>query len=140
MCFALVVGAGLLLQSLHRLSSVDLGYESDRVLTAEVFSNWSHQTTEQKTLEFYAQVLEKVRAIPRSAVGRRHQRRAARNIVPGERPIRIHGVSSETAEAAMLPLADANLASDQYFETLGVPVVRGREIRPPIAPTPGRWR
>ena len=30
----------------------------------------------------------------------------------------------------MLPLADQNLASDQYFETLGVPVIRGRSIEP----------
>ncbi len=128
-CFALVVGAGLLLQSLHRLSSVDLGYEPDRVLTAEVFSNWSHQTTEQETLEFYAQVLEKVRAIPGVRSAAVTNAVPLGDIVPGERPIRIHGVSSETADAAMLPLADANLASDQYFETLGVPVVRGREIQ-----------
>ena len=128
-CFALVVGAGLLLQSLHRLSSVDLGYESRRVLTAEVFSNWSHQTTEQETLDFYAAVLEKIRAIPGVRSAAVTNAVPLGNIVPGERPIRIDGVSPATADSAILPLADANLASDQYFETLGVPVIRGREIQ-----------
>jgi putative ABC transport system permease protein len=50
----------------------------------------------------------------------------AQNIIPGERPIEIEGVTS--TEGAQLPLADPNLATDGYFETLGVPLVRGRAI------------
>jgi len=129
-CFALAVGAGLLLRSLYRLSSVDLGFESRQVLTAEVFGNWSHQTSEDDLLNFYAAVLDKVRAIPGVRAAAITNAVPLGNIVPGERPIRIEGVSPPGVETAMLPLADQNLASDQYFETLGVPVILGRSIEP----------
>jgi putative ABC transport system permease protein len=127
-CFVLVVGAGLLLRSLHRLTSVDLGFEPRQVLTAEVYSNWSHQTNERELLNFYAAVLEKVRAIPGVRAAAITNAVPLGNIVPGERPIRIAGVSPDTSDPSTLPPADQNLASDQYFETLGVPVIRGREI------------
>jgi predicted permease len=126
-CFALVVGAGLLLESLRRLSAVDLGYQRQQVLTAEVTGNWSRQTNQQEVLNFYFAVLDNVRRIPGvESAAFTNAVPLAQNIIPGERPIDIEGVTSR--EGAQLPLADPNLATDGYFETLGVPLVRGRAI------------
>ncbi len=128
-CFALVAGAGLLLESLRRLSSVDLGYERQHVLTADVAGNWSRHTTQQEVLEFYFSVLDKVRAIPGvETAAFTNAVPLAENIIPGERPIQIEGISGD--DPAGFPLADPNLATDQYFETLGVPILRGRSILP----------
>ena len=38
----LLVGAGLLLASFYRLQSVDPGYQGDRVMSAELFTNFSN--------------------------------------------------------------------------------------------------
>jgi predicted permease len=127
-CFALVVGAGLLLESLRRLSAVDLGYERQHVLTAEVTGNWSRQTNQQEVLNFYFAVLDKVRGIPGvESAAFTNAVPLADNIIPGERPIEIEGVTG--ADSSPLPLADPNLATDAYFETLGVPILRGRSIQ-----------
>jgi putative ABC transport system permease protein len=47
--------------------------------------------------------------------------------MPGELPIRIAGLSGSSSSP--MPLADGNVASDGYFETLGVPILRGRSLR-----------
>ena len=64
-CFALVVGAGLFLESLRRLSSVDLGYhDPGHVLTAQLHGNFSRQTTPQDFYRFENGVLEGLKATP----------------------------------------------------------------------------
>jgi predicted permease len=49
------------------------------------------------------------------------------NIQPGERPVRIEGVTVD--DASQLPLADQNVGSEEYFDALRIPVVRGRLFR-----------
>ena len=57
----LLAGAGLLLSSLYRLQSVTAGYRAERVLSAEVFGNFSRYPT--------ATLPAALRAAARAAVG-----------------------------------------------------------------------
>jgi putative ABC transport system permease protein len=126
-CFALVVGAGLLADSLRRLSSVDLGFQRRHVLSANIVGNWSHHTSMQDDFAFYANALESVRRIPGvMSAALTNAVPLASNIVPAELPIRLEGISG--ADPAAFPLADGNLATEGYFETLGVPILRGRSL------------
>ncbi len=136
-CFALLVGAGLFLDSLRRLSAVDLGYRADRVLTAEVFTNWSRQTSPAEIRSFYMNVLERLRSTPGVTVAAVTNAVPLSNIQPGERPVTIEGLATDPSQ---LPLADQNVASDGYFEALMVPAARGRlfsaadhQDAPPVA-------
>ena len=136
-CFALLVGAGLFLDSLRRLSAVDLGYRADRVLTAEVFTNWSRQTSPNEVRSFYTNVLERLRSTPGVTVAAVTNAVPLSNISPGERPVTIEGLA---ADPTQLPLADQRVASDGYFEALMVPAARGRlfsaadhQEAPPVA-------
>jgi hypothetical protein len=62
--FVLLVGAGLLLRSFHRLLQVNPGFEVDRVLTAQIeLPEQKYQTHEQRIL-FCRALLENVRALP----------------------------------------------------------------------------
>jgi predicted permease len=123
-CFALLVGAGLFLDTLRRLAAVDLGYRADRVLTAEVFGNWSHQTSADDYRRLYTTILERLQATPGVVSAAVTNGVPLANSAPGERPIRIEG--RDVADPAQLPLADQRVASEAYFATLGVKVLRGR--------------
>ena len=49
----LLVGAGLLLATVYRLEKVELGYHGDRVISAEVFTNFTKYPTAPTQLAFY---------------------------------------------------------------------------------------
>jgi predicted permease len=123
-CFALLTGAGLFLDSLRRLAAVDLGYRPDRVLTAEVFSNWSRQTDNADFIRLYTTVLERLQATPGVLSAAVTNAVPLTNITPVQQPIRLEGAAA--ADAAQLPIADRNVASEQYFDVLGVRPLRGR--------------
>ncbi len=60
----LLVGAGLMLKSLYRLLSVDPGFRPDRVLTMEMSLRTSQYEKDPSVLNFWQQVLDRVRALP----------------------------------------------------------------------------
>ena len=136
-CFALVVGAGLFLESLRRLSSVDLGYhDPEHVLTAQLHGNFSRLTTPQDFYRFETGVLEGLKATPGVMAA------AMTNAVPltgapGPSPVTIAGQAEPTG---LPPTVDINVASNDYFSLLGLPIVRGRAFNsldtaesPPVA-------
>ena len=126
-CFALLVGAGLFLSSLQRLSSVDLGYRADRVLTAEVFGNFSLQSDED-SLRIYGTMLDRLKASPGVLSAAVTNAVPLATTQPGDNPIRIEGVTGDGV--AQLPVADLKVASHGYFDVLGVAPFRGRVFTP----------
>ncbi|HYE75128.1 MAG TPA: ABC transporter permease, partial [Blastocatellia bacterium] len=60
----LLVGSGLLMKSLWRLQHVDLGVNTERILTAYVELPRQRYAEPQQFINFYDQVLEKARALP----------------------------------------------------------------------------
>ncbi len=121
-CFALVVGAGLFLESLHRLSTVNLGFHDDaHVLTAQLHGNFSHNQTPEQFVQFHTAVLDGVKAIPGV------QAAAVTNAVPmtgapGPLPLTIRG----QAKQEPAPTVDGNIITSEYFDVLGVPLFAGR--------------
>jgi predicted permease len=123
-CFALLVGAGLFLETLWRLSAVDLGYRADRVLTAEVSTNWSRHVEGDHFRRFYTTMLERLQSTPGVRSAAVTNAVPLSNIAPGARPMRIEGTSA--ADVTQLPVVDQRVASEAYFDTLGVQPLRGR--------------
>ena len=62
--FVLLVGAALLLQSLYRLASVPLGYQLDRIMTADIGGNFSLFPTPQAAIELHRRVVAELKATP----------------------------------------------------------------------------
>ena len=60
----LLVGAGLLLASFYRLQSVDPGYQGDRVMSAELFTNFSKYPNVDTQLRFYLPLIERLESQP----------------------------------------------------------------------------
>ena len=64
LALVLLVGAGLMLQSLYRLLEVNPGFRPDRVLTMEINLRTAQYSKPAAILNFWQQTLDRVRAIP----------------------------------------------------------------------------
>jgi putative ABC transport system permease protein len=118
----LLAAAALLLLSVARLQSVDVGYRVERVLSAEIFANFSKYATPASRHRLYQNVLERLEAVPGVASA------AVSNAVPladmrmGQARLQVEG--GDAAELA--PAVDVRIASPAYFDTLSIPLLRGR--------------
>ncbi len=116
----LAIGAGLLVRSLIHLNAIELGFETDRVLTLLVRLPDSKYTTQRTRATFFETLAPRIRAIP-----------GVRNVAfANQFPMRggwgsgfsVVGGSGEMLEA------DFQAVSPDYFAALGMPLVRGRLI------------
>lgn len=125
--FALVVAAAVLLQSFYRLATKPLGFETEKVMTAAIYDTFSsHATSAADMRRFESQVLAALRSSPgiRAAALTGGVPQSA--IVPGRVPVTLRGIG-EGGESEVE--VDRNFVSDQYFESLGVPLLAGRDFR-----------
>jgi putative ABC transport system permease protein len=124
MSLVLLVGAGLLLRSFARVLSADRGFETENRIFFEVALPDSYDDEAARAIAFRAQLLERIAAIEsvRSA--------AAINV----RPLRGVSVGMGFAAAGSptggdaVPWASWRLVTRDYFRTLGVPLVAGRDF------------
>ncbi len=120
----LLVGAGLLLLSFLRLQSVDAGYRGDRVLTAEIFGNFTKYPAGEPQRSLYLSVLDQLQSAPGVVTAAITNSVPLSGVQPGSARFQISGNVYETPDLA--PTADVRVASPQYFDTLSVPLLRGR--------------
>jgi putative ABC transport system permease protein len=132
----LLVGAGLMMKSMVRLLQVNPGFQSDRVLTMEMDLRTAQYSKSPARINFWQQLLEKVRAIPgveNAALG---------TVVPltgdhSRADITIEGLP--VPEAGTFPHPDRHSVSAEYTNVLRIPLMRGRtftdadtETAPPV--------
>jgi predicted permease len=119
----LLVGAGLFLRTLRNLNSIDLGFERENVLLVALDPSHSGYAPEQTRRSFLG-LLEGLQAIP-----------GVRSASLSWNPPVAGGGSSRTVSVegrAPGPEADheiyMNWVAPRYFETLGVPLIAGRDF------------
>ena len=116
----LAIGAGLLVRSLIRLNAIDLGFDTDRVLTLIVRLPDAKYANQRSRAAFFQELAPRVQAIP----GVRHVAFA------NQFPMRGGWGSgfSMSGEPATIHDADFQAVSPDYFAALGIPLVGGRLI------------
>jgi putative ABC transport system permease protein len=119
----LLVGAGLLLRGFVRLSGTEPGLVADNVLTAHLPIPFAQ--LEGSTPRTFRPTLEKIRALPgvRSA--------ALVSMLPIQNAWTNSGFAIEgrpDPQPGQEPMAEIRIASPAFFQSLGIPVLRGRDF------------
>lgn len=124
--FVLLIGAGLMMKSLMRLQAIDAGIQTDRVQTMRVALNFTKYGPSNPALarQFHTSLIERLKQIPGvRSVGAASTFPLNDNggFVAG---LRVEG-QGET-DPTRLPRVEITIASPGYFQTAGVPLLRGR--------------
>ena len=134
----LLGGAGLFLRTLANLRGVSPGFQAERLIGFEL-NPWFGGYTEEQSKGFYQRLTESLRSIP----GVQSVGLAAVRIMGGsewDSGLTVEGYSPSRPDDH--PQAYMNKISTDYFATLGVPFVAGRDFTPqdgiPLKSRPGQ--
>jgi putative ABC transport system permease protein len=122
----LVIGAGLLIRSFAALSAVDLGFRTERLLVADTAVPVADRDPAREGVRFYKNLLPQLASIPGV------QATAAVMGVPtvprSNGGYAIEGRMAFEQMGVRLPQAIFTVVTPNYFATLGVPIVKGRDF------------
>src|SRR5436309_3170511 len=122
--FVLLAGTGLLLQSLQQMQSASPGFSTNNVIMS-VVDLFSAGYKLDRAKIFHTQLLDRVRALPGVESAALTRVTPCSYNPPSSAPIEIDGYQSAPDEQ---PNADYLQVSEDYFSTLGIPLVAGREF------------
>ena len=120
----LLVGAGLLLASFYRLQKVETGYRSEGVLSAQVYGNFSRYGNISALRRLYLPIIERLETQPGVISVAITNAVPLAGSAPGTRRFDIEGRVTDDPERR--PTMDVRIASEKYFDTIGIPLVSGR--------------
>jgi putative ABC transport system permease protein len=119
----LLVVAGLLLRSFHRLLSVDPGLNPKSALTL-VLDLPETKYNDQQQMDFYTQLLSRLRNLPGVV--------SAGAITPlplsGNNAMITFQIEGHPVPKAEEPAADIATISPEFFKTMNIPLLRGRDF------------
>lgn len=121
----LLIGAGLLLHSFVRLMKLDKGFDTTRVLAADITLPAARYQEETQRVKTFDRLLPKIRSLPGvKAAG-------FVSVLPLEGEGWADGITLEGEQDAPLmehPIGNYRFVSPDYFAAMGIPLLRGRVI------------
>jgi putative ABC transport system permease protein len=126
LALVLLVSAGLLVRSLQRLFSVDIGFDASHLLTMRVQESGRRYREDAARVRFFRQALERVRQVP----GVESAGFTSQLPLSGDQDV--YGVVFETDLANNAAPADDKdpffryAVTPGYLETMRIPLLRGR--------------
>jgi predicted permease len=131
----LVTGAGLLIRTVHNLANVDAGFSTSRLVTFTIVFPEATYPGGVRQVQVYQRLLDALRAVPGVE---------AATAMLGLPPNRPAGKNNTRVANATIPSAGQFHVVDyyqyvmtDYFETMGIPIVRGRSFQPTDATSAG---
>jgi putative ABC transport system permease protein len=128
LALVLLVGAGLFLRSFGEMMRVDPGFRPDSLVAAQIYLPQAKYPDSESRLRFFTEALSRIRALhgvqsagassalPMHPVG-----------VDFALPFSIEGRNPPASGPAIEePRADIRAATERYFETMKIPLIRGR--------------
>jgi predicted permease len=116
----LLVGAGLLLKSFVTVLGVNLGFQPERVLAMNINLPEIRYRSATQRLQFFEQLQSRVQSLPGVQSAAFANRMPMRGCWGG-------GVMADTGSDTVHDV-DLQAVSTGYFETLGIQLMRGREL------------
>jgi len=124
----LVIGAGLLIRTVYNLSAIDAGFERSRLVTFQMQLPTVNYPQPAQRAAFYQRLLEKLRGV--AGV----QGASAMSGLPPNRPLNANDtdIGNYTAppEGPFENVDYYQSVMTDYFETMGIPIVKGRSFQP----------
>ena len=128
----LLAGAGLLLRSFWRVLEVNPGFKSDHLATVQIWIPQSNDpakdpySVEEKRADFLLEISRRVAALP----GVQQSSLSGNDTLPmnSGRNFSPFTIQGRAAESARGPIADIAVVDANYFRTMEVPVMKGRNF------------
>jgi len=125
LCVVLLVSAGLLARSLIALASVKPGFDVDHLLTMQFRLPVTKYDSDDKISDMFTRAIAEIRTVP----GVQHAALVRATPLNGNGetlPYEIEGAG--VTDPTKLPSAHRNIISSDYFETLRLPRLAGRDF------------
>jgi putative ABC transport system permease protein len=124
--FVLLIAAGLLMNSFVKLSRVNPGFDPDRVISFRLSLSDNGYTSEPRRIAFVNEVIERIQTVPGVS------RAAITSMIPfggarGATGVEIAGRPRKPGESIIV---DQRQVTPDYFQTMRIPLVSGRPLRP----------
>ena len=123
LALVLLVGAGLMIRSFSRLQSVDHGFDPENLLTMRVLLSEPKYRGDRERIAFFREATERIGKLPgvRSA--------ATVSALPfadlgATTKFTVEGRPAPAAGEE--PVTDVRVADENYFVTMGIPIISGR--------------
>ena len=120
----LLIGTALLIESVSRLRGVNLGFNPSNVLTANLSLAPARYDTDQKRSEFFEQLVQRMGASP----GIRNAAAAMFLPMMGYAGSPVQDAAQPLLKLNERPIATISVVTPGYFQTLGIPLRRGRDF------------
>src|SRR6267378_3490249 len=129
-CLVLLVSSALLLLGSQRALKIDPGYESRHIVALEMYDPANLHYSQARLLQLNRDIIQDISALP----GVQSVAQASRGPIGGIRwvPVAPLGAAVIPLEkgASEQPAAGYSYVTPNYFESLGIPIVRGRNFTP----------
>jgi putative ABC transport system permease protein len=125
LALVLLVGSGLLVRSFARMLDTDLGFETDRMLTFRVALPPASYPDPVDAAAFTGRLVARLDELPMV------ERAGAASVLPVESnaPGTAHQIDGRpTPPGELPPMIHYKTVTPGYFETMGIPVVSGRDL------------
>lgn len=127
LAIALVTGTGLMVRSLQAVTSVDLGFQADRIALATITPDASRYPGTPELEAYYSRAREEVAALPGvTAVG-------LAGAIPLNHetfPVRYQAAEGAAGPVEEWPSALTSRVDGAYFDAMGIPLLAGRAFQP----------
>ena len=125
LALVLLIGAGLMIKSFLRLQQMNLGFNPDHVLAVDLTLSENRYPDGPQQIAFFQRAVEGIQTLPGV------QSAAATTGLPltvslNGSDFRIEG--RPEPEAGQEMIINTRSVSPRYFQTLGIPVIKGREF------------
>ncbi|NNM32054.1 MAG: FtsX-like permease family protein, partial [Gemmatimonadetes bacterium] len=119
----LLSASGLMLKSFRQVLNVDLGFNATSVLTFRLSLPWSRYPTVESVAAFHHEALDRLEALPGVSSAGVVSRLPLTDDWSGDP---LNREEAPLAAGEIPPVVEIAAADPGYFETLGIPLIRGR--------------
>ncbi|MFP5286077.1 MAG: ABC transporter permease, partial [Thermoanaerobaculia bacterium] len=128
LALVLLVGAGLMIQSVIQLQRIDPGFNPENVLTLRVRLPENKYPQVHQRQAFFDRLLERVQGLPGVTNAATVLQRPLEDSIGWDMPYAIEGQSF--ADLFKNPYANLEAVTPGYFQTMKIPLTYGRDFTP----------